>query len=66
MFCGDCKTTLDRDLNASLNIVKRVVKSYPVRCSRNGDSYSSKEQAIENKISHKSVDSDGLDYKDSN
>ena len=66
VFCGDCKTTLDRDLNASLNIVKRVVKSYPVRCSRNGDSCSSKEQAIENKISHKSVASEIINCKDSN
>ena len=55
VFCVDCKMTLDRDLNASLNIVKRVMKSYPVRYSRNGDNCSSKEQVIESKISHKSV-----------
>lgn len=66
VFCNDCKLVLDRDVNASLNIVKRVVKSYPVRCSRNGDNCSSKEQVIEKKVSHKSVNSNIINCKDSN
>lgn len=57
VYCSDCKIVLDRDLNASLNIVKRVIKSYPNRYSRLGGNCSTAKtvQVVENSISHKSV-----------
>lgn len=51
--CFDCKEKFDRDFNAAMNIVRKII-CYPIRESRNGDKCSSKEQLIEKNNFHNS------------
>ncbi len=50
--CDNCRTVLDRDFNAAMNIAKRT-KRYPVLQRQNGDNFSGLPQVVE-KITHNS------------
>lgn len=52
VHCMTCKTNLDRDLNASLNITKKLIMNRaPTQQSRTGNNYSHTRQIIEDKTS---------------
>lgn len=52
IHCNDCKIVLDRDINPSLNITKKLIKpSAPAPKSKNGNNYSHQRQIIEEKTS---------------
>lgn len=57
VWCGECKSILDRDYNAALNIANNINKNkrFPITNGSNGNDYSSPEQVVVHHVPNRAI-----------